>query len=143
MADPEVEQAVEQVVERTERFEAAPDTLWDAITDPELLAEWFGPVEIDLTPGGPITRTEPDDEETIGVVETVEPPHRIRFVWVAPGSSTPSSVELEIEPGDDGGGSILRVREVRIEPRWDERPAWFTSNPRACAGTRVALGARA
>jgi uncharacterized protein YndB with AHSA1/START domain len=143
MAEPEVEQPVEHVVERTERFEAAPDALWEAITDPDLIAEWFGPVEIDLTPGGAITAIEPDGPgapETIGVVETVEPPHRIGFVWVAPGSSAPSSVELEIDPGDDECGSILHVREVRIEPRWDERPAWFTSTPRACAGAGAAVG---
>ena len=119
------------VVERVEEFAAPPDALWDAMTDPELLEEWFGPIDIDLAPGGAIT----DGEETIGVVETVDAPHRIGFVWIAPGTDVPSSVELEIDGAGDG--SILRVRETRIEPRWDARPAWFASSPRACAGARA------
>lgn len=125
-------------VERTERFGVAPETLWDAITDPELLAEWFGPVEIDLEPGGVITRSEPGGDGAtlpIGVVETVEPPRRIGFVWVAPGSESPSSVELVIEPDDDG--SVLRVREELVRASWESRPSWFPSAPRACAGARA------
>jgi uncharacterized protein YndB with AHSA1/START domain len=119
------------VVERTEQFGVTPDALWDAITDPELLEEWFGPVDIELTPGGAIT----DAGAALGVVETVEAPNRIGFVWIAPGTDAPSSVELVIEADDVG--SILRVREARIEPRWDVRPAWLASTPRACAGARV------
>jgi uncharacterized protein YndB with AHSA1/START domain len=117
-------------VERSAGFPVPPEELWDAITDPDLLAEWFGNVEFDLEPGGAITDGDaaPDAPATIGVVETVEPPHRIGFVWVAPGSDTPSSVELEIEDDADSAddGSILHVREVRIEPRWEPRPDWFT-----------------
>ncbi|HEX4492266.1 MAG TPA: SRPBCC domain-containing protein [Acidimicrobiia bacterium] len=128
-------------VERTAAFPVPPDVLWDALTDPDLLAEWFGNVDFDLEPGGAITDGDTlgdaGEPATIGVVETIEPPRRVGFVWIAPGSDTPSSVELEIDDdvdSDDGCGSILRVREVRIEPRWEPRPDWFTPAPRACAG---------
>jgi uncharacterized protein YndB with AHSA1/START domain len=125
-------------VERVERFSVPPDGLWDAITDPDLLAEWFGPVEIDLVPGGAITGDEPGGTGTIGVVETVEPPRRIRFVWLAPGADSPSSVELVVDAEEgDGGGSVLHVRETLIRPHWETRPAWFTSTPRASASARV------
>jgi uncharacterized protein YndB with AHSA1/START domain len=123
-------------VERTERFAVSPDALWDAITDPDLLEEWFGPVDFDLTPGGAVT--EPDAEgspRTIGVVETLEQPRRFGFVWIPPDSDAPSAVELLIDDdcseGDDG--SVLRVRETLIQPRWETRPAWFASTPRAGA----------
>ena len=106
--------------------------LWEAITDPDLLDEWFGPVDIDLTPGGAIT----GDTGTIGVVETVEPPRRIGFVWVAPGSDAPSSVEL-VDRRRRHGGSVLHVREALIQPRWESRPAWFTSTPRPSASARA------
>jgi uncharacterized protein YndB with AHSA1/START domain len=125
-------------VERAERFGVVPDALWDAITDPDLLAEWFGPVEFDLEPGGAVSHTDPRPDgatRTIGVVETVEAPRRIGFVWVAPGTESPSSVELVIEPDHDG--SVLRVREALVRPSWDARPAWFPPGPRACAGARA------
>jgi uncharacterized protein YndB with AHSA1/START domain len=123
------------MVERVEEFGVSPDVLWEAMTDPDLLEEWFGPVEFDVVPGGAITAPGEPERERIGVVETVEPAHRIGFVWIAPGTDSPSSVELVIEGDDDR--SILRVREVRIEPRWDARPAWFASSARGCAGARA------
>jgi uncharacterized protein YndB with AHSA1/START domain len=125
------------VVERAERFAVSPDALWDAITDPDLLEEWFGPVDFDLTPGGAVT--EPDATgapRTIGVVERVERPRRIGFVWIPPDSDAPSSVELIIDDDGDGGdddGSVLRVRETLIQAHWETRPAWFGSAPRASA----------
>lgn len=119
-------------VERVEEFGVTPDALWDAITDPALIEEWFGAIDIDFAPGGAITDTERGT--TIGVVETFEPPNRIGFVWVAPGADDPSAVELVVEGDDDG--SILHVREVRLEPRWDVRPAWFAPSARAGAGAR-------
>jgi uncharacterized protein YndB with AHSA1/START domain len=128
----------EIAVERAAELAVPADAVWDALTDPELLAEWFGPVEFDLRPGGAVTIAEPGDsgtDRTIGVVETVEPPHRIGFVWVAPGSEAPSSVEIAIDD-DDADGSILRTREVRLGTDWDRRPAWFAPSARACAGAR-------
>ena len=131
MAEPteDVTEGIEEVaVERTADLAVPPEAVWEALTDPELLAEWFGPVEFDLRPGGAITISddEPDESHTIGVVERVEPARRIGFVWIAPGSETPSSVEIVID--DDGAdGSILRTREVRLDTDWERRPAWFAS----------------
>jgi len=133
MAEP-----TDTTIEREARFPVPPEELWEAVTDPDLLVEWFGDVDFDLEPGGAIAEGAGSDEpSTIGVVETFDPPRRIGFVWIAPGTDTPSAVELEIEPddGDVDDGSILHVREVRIEPRWDTRPDWFA--PSACAGSGV------
>lgn len=123
-------------VERVAELGVPADAVWEAITDPELLAEWFGPVDIDLRPGGAITTSEPGATHTIGVVEHVEPPRRIAFVWLEPGSGAPSSVELVIED-DAAGGSIVRTREVRLATAWDRRPAWFSSPAGGRASARV------
>ena len=135
MAEPR-EDVTELVVERSADLAAPPDAVWEAITDPDLLAEWFGPVDFDLSPGGAITTADDGETETIGVVERVEAPHRIGFVWIAPGSESPSSVEIVIDD-DDRGGSTLRTREVRLGTDWDRRPAWFSSTPRARASARA------
>ena len=126
------EAVTELVVERSADFAAPPEAVWDAVTDPDLLAEWFGPFEFDLSPGGAITTTDPGETETIGVVERVEPPRRIGFVWVAPGTDSPSSVEIVIDDDEDGG-SILRTREVRLATDFDRRPAWFSPSARVRA----------
>jgi uncharacterized protein YndB with AHSA1/START domain len=130
MADETRESDGEIAVERTAELAAPPDAVWEAITDPDVLAEWFGPVELELRPGGAVTIPDAGETRTIGVVERVEPPNRIGFVWIAPGSETPSAVELVID-GDGSGGSILHTREVRLGTDWDRRPAWFA--PDACA----------
>jgi uncharacterized protein YndB with AHSA1/START domain len=135
MAEP-IEDVNEVAVERTAELAAPADAVWDAITDPELLSEWFGPLEFDLSPGGAITTSDAGETETIGVVESVDRPHRIGFVWVAPGSESPSSVEIVIDD-DERGGSILRTREVRLGTDWERRPAWFSSTPRARASARA------
>ena len=125
-------------VERSAEFGVPADAVWEAITDPDLLAEWFGPIEFDVRPGGAIT-TEADGDgetQTIGVVEAVEPPRRIGFVWLAPGSEAPSSVEIVIDDIDDGS-SIVRTREVRLGTDWDRRPAWFASAPNARVSARA------
>ena len=135
------EEATDLVVERSAEFAVPPDAVWDAITDPDLLAEWFGPFEFDLSPGGAITTSEAGEIETIGVVERVDPPHRIGFVWVAPGSESPSSVEIVIDD-DERGGSTLRTREVRLGTDWERRPAWFSST-RLSSTNRASASARA
>jgi uncharacterized protein YndB with AHSA1/START domain len=129
MAEP-TEDVTELAVERTADFAAPADVVWDAITDPELLTQWFGPIEVDLRPGGAITTSDGSETETIGAVESVEPPRRIGFVWIAPGSGVPSSVEIVIDD-DKQGGSILRTREVRLATDFDRRPAWFSPSARA------------
>jgi uncharacterized protein YndB with AHSA1/START domain len=139
MAEP-TEEVSELVVERTADLAAPADAVWDAITDPDLLADWFGEIEFDLSEGGAITTAGAGEIETIGVVERVEAPHRIGFVWIAPGSESPSSVEIVIDR-NDCGGSTLRTREVRLGTDWERRPAWFPSTPlsstnRACASAR-------
>jgi hypothetical protein len=69
-------------------------------------------------------------------VETFTPPRRIGFVWIAPGSDSPSAVDLVIDDDVAGGdGCVLHVRETLIQPQWETRPAWFASAPRA--GARV------
>jgi uncharacterized protein YndB with AHSA1/START domain len=127
-------------VERVEEFAVSPEELWDAITDPDLLAEWFGPVDIDLVPDGTITSAEPGGPGAIGVVEVVQAPDRLEFVWIAPGTNAPSSVEIVIDRNAEGG-STLHVREVLIDPDWERRPAWFASARPGSARVRIGFHA--
>ncbi|MDQ1397620.1 MAG: hypothetical protein QOG64_2879, partial [Acidimicrobiaceae bacterium] len=61
---------------------AGVDEVWEAITDPRRLAEWFGAdVDLDLWPGGNAEFRGDDGEVRRGVVEEVEPCRRLAYRW--------------------------------------------------------------
>ena len=58
------------------------DHLWELLTDPSSVATWFGStVEWELVPGGDIRFADGEDGIRIGRVESVDPPHELRFQW--------------------------------------------------------------
>ncbi len=88
-----------------------PEETWEAITDPERLAEWLATdVELELEPGGELTVTV-DDEQRNGFVEEISEPRRFVFWW-STGEAESSRVEIELEPEVDG----TRVRVVESRP---------------------------
>jgi uncharacterized protein YndB with AHSA1/START domain len=103
-------------VERTERFPIDADGLWEALTDPELLREWFAPsdggtVDIDLQPGGTMRFGEGERART-AVVEEVEDGRRLAFTW---NDDSAGVSRVEIDVTDVDGGSELHVRESLLE----------------------------
>jgi len=73
---------VDEPIRRHVIVDAAPEVVWDALTDPGELAEWFGAeAEIDLRAGGAVRFRWPDGTERRGVVIDVDPPHRLTFRW--------------------------------------------------------------
>jgi uncharacterized protein YndB with AHSA1/START domain len=72
-----------------------PDEAWDALTDPELLEQWFG------------------DGEREAVVEEAAPGERLVFWWWEEGEPG-SRVELRLIPVPDG--TRVSVREAPVGP---------------------------
>ena len=70
------------------------DEAWEALTDPELLAEWLG-------------------EEREAVLEEAEPGERLVFWWCEQGEPG-SRVELRLVPVD--GGTRVSVTEAPVGP---------------------------
>jgi uncharacterized protein YndB with AHSA1/START domain len=61
---------------------AAPDVVWDALTDPAELAAWFcADAEVDLRVGGAIRFRWPDGSERRGLVIVLDPPRLLAFRW--------------------------------------------------------------
>src|SRR4051812_8351022 len=83
----------ENAVEITRRYDAPPERVWQAWTDPRALSSWFGPAgvqsvtqaDLDPRPGGryTIAFTTPDGEENrvSGQYEEVAPHRRLSFTW--------------------------------------------------------------
>jgi len=86
------------------------EDVWEALTEPERLADWFAnDVDIDLRPGGGASFRWSNGEERHATVTEVEPEHRLAFEWEDEGV-----VEFTLD--DDADGTRLVV--VESSPSW-------------------------
>ena len=85
-------------------FPASPDEVWDALTDPEQLEEWFAnDVELDAREGGEgVFRWDNGEERHATVVEAA-PGERLVLGWEDDGT-----VELTLEEVEDGTRLVVR-----------------------------------
>src|SRR5919206_1917932 len=95
-------------VEREIVFPASPAEVWEALTEPERLEEWFATeVELDAIPGGEGVFRWGDGDERHAVVRELEEAERLVLDWDDGGS-----VAIELETAGDG----TRVRVVETAP---------------------------
>ena len=89
---------------------AEPEQVWEALTDPERLGEWFAnDVELDARPGGEGVFRWDDGAVRVARVEEVVPGERLGFRW-SDGEGAESRVTIDLEDAD--GGTRLRVVET-------------------------------
>ena len=92
---------------------ATREEVWDALTDPKRLEDWFAnDVDLDLRPGGGASFRWSNGEERTATVTEVEPGRRLAFEWNDEG-------EVEFTLDDDVDGTRLTVVETA--------PAWTTA----------------
>ncbi len=111
------------VVRIEDRYDADINDLWSALTDPVLLAGWYGQVEGDLRLGGQFRlRVEDADSDATGRVEACEPPRqllvRIRETdesYLRGKGVPPYDEALEVTLAAEDGQTML-VIEVRGMP---------------------------
>jgi uncharacterized protein YndB with AHSA1/START domain len=97
-------------IERDIVFPASPAEVWEALTEPERLEEWFASeASLDLRPGGEGVFRWGDGDERRAVVRELEPEERLVLDWDDDGQ-----VVLELEEVD--GGTRLHV--VETSPDW-------------------------
>ena len=98
-------------VEREIVIPVGPDEVWEALTDPEQLEEWFAnDVEFDPREGGEGIFRWSNDEERRATVREVVPGERLVLDW----DDDEGAVEFDLEPVPDG--TRLTVRET--SPEW-------------------------
>lgn len=98
--------------------------VWDALTDPARLADWFAnAAELDLRPGGHARFRWGNGEERNAIITDVEPERRLAFSWEDEG-------DVEFTLADASDGTRLTVVETA--------PAWTTAlDLQACALARA------
>jgi uncharacterized protein YndB with AHSA1/START domain len=96
-------------VEREIVFPESPGEVWEALTEPERLEEWFATeVELDARPGGTGVFRWGDGEERRATVREASEQERLVLDWDGGGE-----VVVELEEVD--GGTRLRVVETTPE----------------------------
>jgi uncharacterized protein YndB with AHSA1/START domain len=92
-------------VEREIVVPEAPDEVWEALTEPERLEEWFATeVELDVREGGEGIFRWGDGDERRVVVRELEEAERLVLDWEEGGS-----VAIELRPAETG--TLVRVVE--------------------------------
>ncbi len=106
---------MEPSVRREVVFPEPRESVWRALTEAELLEEWFAnEVELDVRPGGSGVFRWGDGSVREATVEEVEPERRLGFRWRDAESDEPETlVELTLE--DDPEGTRLLVVETPAE----------------------------
>jgi uncharacterized protein YndB with AHSA1/START domain len=97
-------------IEREIVFPESPEEVWEALTEPERLEEWFATeVELDPRPGGRGVFRWGDGEERRATVREASEEERLVLDWEDDGGE----VVLELEEVD--GGTRLRIVESTPE----------------------------
>ena len=94
------------------RYDATPDEIWSALTEPERLARWLADAEVELRVGGRFHLTWRDSDrtqETRATIRALEPNRVLELNWTYPGE--PDSVaRFELLPDGDGTLVVLDHR---------------------------------
>jgi len=99
-------------VRREVEFQAPPSDVWEALTDPERLGEWFAnAVELDVRPGGEGSFRWDDGTVRHARVEAVEYERRLAFRWRDADADTPATA-VEITLAETAEGTRLTVVET-------------------------------
>src|SRR5437588_9975665 len=97
-------------IEREIIVPEAPDEVWEALTEPERLEEWFATeVELDAREGGEGVFRWGDGDERRAVVRELEPEERLVLDWADDGQVVLEREEVE-------GGTRLHI--VETSPDW-------------------------
>lgn len=92
-----------RVLVASRTYDTSIEDLWDALTSPERLPRWMGPVSGDFRLGGRYTI----EGNASGEIVACEPPHHLAVTWVFGGDTSWVDVSLEARSAD--------MAELRLE----------------------------
>lgn len=112
----------------TTYIEATPEKVWEALTDPDTTAAYWGHSNVsDWRPGSPWEHRRTDGSgvaDVVGTIVEAVPPRRLVFTWAGPGEERPdgpSTVTFELKPV--GGTVQLTVTHENLRDDKERREA--------------------
>ena len=104
------------IVRMEDRFDTDIDDVWSALTDPSLLARWYGMVEGDLRVGGEYrARLYASGWEGTGRVAACEPPRRLLVMAKEPDDPAEGSIEVTLASDGDQTVVVWEERGMPLE----------------------------
>ena len=96
------------------------ETIWAALTNPKVLANWIGTVEVDLHVGGRyVVRFRDSRNVMTGTITRLEPLRLLEYTWLESHVPVPRSlVRWELQP--DGRRCLLRLTHTVPPAPWGE-----------------------
>jgi len=120
-----------------------PARVWTALTDPKVLANWLGDVELELRIGGAyLIRFRKISVVMTGTITALEPGQLLEYTWKENYGMPASKVRWEVVPADSGCRltcAFPRDSRLRICPLRNVNQLWqvidlFGVNRNGCAG---------
>ncbi len=104
-----------RIVSGARTFDTSPSDLWDALTNPDRLTNWFLPISGDLNLNGRYQLK----GHASGEITRCDPPHALDLTWECGGNV--SWVSLRLEPDDEGTRLTLAhtmLKDEESEAHW-------------------------
>ena len=133
----------DQVLTIERNFNASPEAVFDAWTDPDTLSQWWGPegvsipvLDLDVKEGGAWTTTMYSDQMgnkiVSGIYKTIERPNRLVLTWAWSGEDGSRGDETEIEVlfEKSGDGTKMTMHQQKfndVTNRDNHNMGWVSS----------------
>jgi uncharacterized protein YndB with AHSA1/START domain len=89
------------------RYDATPEEVWAALTEPAQVRNWFAEMTIEARAGGRVTFEWSGGQKEAGIVRVFDPPTTFEYTW-----ENGSVVRFDVEP--DGDGTLLVLDHSKL-----------------------------
>lgn len=120
---------MERRIRREIVLDEPPEEVWEALTDPGRLEEWFAnEVELDLETGEGVFRWD-DGSERRAEIDVLEPERRLGFRW-SDEEGEGSRVDFTLVPEEDRTRLVVVEQDAEWSAALEMRAACLTSSTR-------------